>query len=178
MIYLMFLLGGIGRSIVGTGVGPTWIGRWSIYPSIAFLSAYIGLADLHHLSLAEHGAGMIWVALIASLNLGLGYTQWENWKWMALRFGLPSLILVCPLLYLDTHPYTGLLYYVALSLFAGLFYPVREKAWQRILGQVGRVYPLGKNIHGSFISPVSWLDSARLAEFVAGACILGGLGIL
>lgn len=162
MIWLMFILGSIGRAGVGLGRGPSFLGRWSVYPPIALLSAYVGLAPIQlDLSLLVY----LWAALIASLNLALGYTQWESWKWMVARFGLPSLVLVLPMIYLHTSP--SLLLYPLLSVLAGLFYPHRQKVFEWLrLDRLSLHYTL------------SWLDSSRLAELIAGACILGGLSIL
>jgi hypothetical protein len=182
MIYLMFLLGSVGRAYVGTGRGPDWLGRWSVYPLIALLSAYVGLAPIQlDLSLLVY----LWAALIASLNLALGYTQWESWKWMVARFGLPSLVLVLPMIYLHTSP--SLLLYPLLSVLAGLFYPHRQKVfdlevpywWHWSVDPLDpkravRVFDYFQPLH----FPFNWWDSARLAEVAAGAAILGGLSVL
>jgi hypothetical protein len=53
--------------------------------------------------------------------------------------------------------------YVVLSLLAGYLYPHREKVFQLLrLNKIN----------------YSWVDSARLAEFVAGVAVFGGLSIL
>jgi hypothetical protein len=167
LVTIMFILGGIGRAIVGTGAGPKWIGRWSVYPPIALLSAYAGLAPTlgqsgsSGLDLLTSFGSVGWAALIASLNLGLGYTQWESWKHMTLRFGLPALTSVLPMIYL--HETLSPLLYPLLAVLVGLFYPYRQSAFEGL--RLDRL-------------SYSWLDSSRLAEFVAGACILGGLSIL
>jgi len=158
-IFLMFLLGGLGRSLVGTGRGPRWIGRWSVYPPIALLSAYIGLAPAH---LGIELLVLVWVALIASLSMGLGYTQWESWKHMSLRLGLPALGIVLPLAILLGLAGTHLLY-VSLSVMCGLLYPHRQGVF--VLLRLDRA------------PHYSWLDSSRLAEFITGACVLGGLSL-
>lgn len=175
MIYLMFLLGGFGRAVVGVGHSSKLLSRWSVYPPIALLSAYVGLAPtLDELEIL-HLATVFWVALIVSLNLAVGYTQWESWKWMALRFGLPSLVLILPLAYIEAVPVLSACLYLALSVAAGLFYPHR----QRVFDALG-LARFGPDSQSSGFLRVrwSWVDSSRLAEFVAGVCILGGLSVL
>ena len=132
LIYISFLLGGIGRAFVGTGYGPRWIGRWSVYPPIALLSAYVGLNDTLHLSLglSYDNLVMIWAALIASLNLGLGYTQWESLGHMIVRLVTPSIVLVSPLVLLGASDLPHALLYIGLSLLAAIFYPVRQRVFE------------------------------------------------
>jgi len=159
IIGLCVLVGGLARALVGSG----HLSRWTIYPPVAAFSAYVGLG--HILDLTSIVL-ILWVTMLASLNLALGYTQWESWKWMALRFGLPALVCVLPLIPLGLYSH-GLVLYVMLSLLAGLFYPHRQRVFELLhLDSLALRFNL------------SWLDSSRLAESVAGACILGGLSIL
>lgn len=153
--FLCLFLGGLGRALVGSG----HLSRWSVYPLVAVVCASVGLVQFPLVQVEN--LLVLWAALVASLSMGMGYTQWESWKWMAVRFGLPSLVLVAPLLLLH-HYHTSALY-LLISLSAGLFYPHRQRAFEFL-----RLDRLN----------YSWIDSARLAEFVAGACILGGLGLL
>ena len=160
LIAVMFLLSGAGRSMVGTGSGPKWIGRWSVYPPIALLSAYTGLDPI--LSLSD-GLLLLWLSVGASPNLAMGYTQWESWKHMAVRFGLPALLTVLPVIVLQGTEVVQGGIYLTLAVLAGLFYPHRQRVFEFL--RLDRL-------------SYSWLDSSRLAEFVAGACVLGGLSIL
>ena len=151
-----FLLGGIVRSLVGAG----HVSRWAGYIPCGIVCAAIGLADLP-LDLMNM-ADILWAVLI-SCHLGLGYTQWEDRKWMVLRFGIPAVMLAGPLLFFgETNAFAAGLY-ILLSLGAGAIYPDRQKIFE--------ILKLDR-IDSSFI------DSARLAEFVAGAFILGGMAVL
>jgi hypothetical protein len=40
-IILSLVAGGVARAFVGTGLGPKWLGRWSVYPPVAAVCAYI-----------------------------------------------------------------------------------------------------------------------------------------
>lgn len=151
-----FLLGGIVRSLVGAG----YVSRWAGYIPCGIVCAAIGLADLpvDLMSMAD----ILWAVLI-SCHLGLGYTQWEDRKWMVLRFGIPAVMLAGPLLFFGEIEAFGAGLYILLSLAAGALYPDRQKIYEML--KLDRIQS-------------SFIDSARLAEFVAGACMLGGLSVL
>tara|TARA_Y100000310_G_scaffold195873_1_gene195886 strand:+ start:4288 stop:4851 length:564 start_codon:yes stop_codon:yes gene_type:complete len=187
MISLFLILGGAARALVGTGKGPAWIGRWSVYPVIAFLAALVGLNDIPpETPLIYLSILYLYVVAVASLNIGRGYTDWEDGKWMVLRFGLPSILLTMPLMYYQ-YSLQNLLWYIILSVASGVFYPVRQKVFDLKVPYWYRWIEDEKNpeiVHREwsyyqpFHLPFKWWDSARLAEFIAGAAILGGLSIL
>jgi len=153
LLAICFILGGLARAFVGTG----YLSRWAVYPFIALICAFIGLYTV-----TDNIFAVCWAALIAC-HLGLGWTKWEKWKWMLGRFGLPALVLTVPLLYLGYISMASASIYVVLSLLAGYLYPHREKVFQLLrLNKIN----------------YSWVDSARLAEFVAGVAVFGGLSIL
>jgi hypothetical protein len=153
LLAICFILGGLARAFVGTG----YLSRWAVYPFIALICAFIGLYNV-----TDNIFAVCWAALIAC-HLGLGWTKWEKWKWMLGRFGLPALVLTVPLLYLGYISMASAGIYVVLSLLAGYLYPHREKVFQLLrLNKIN----------------YSWVDSARLAEFVAGVAVFGGLSIL
>jgi len=151
MIIFCLFLGGVGRAVVGSGKGPAWLGRWSVYPPIALLSAYVGLG---------YTPLLFWAALVASLSMGLGYTQWESWKHMSLRLGLPALAVIAPIIFFQGLEGVYLLY-PAIAVICGLLYPIRQNLFSRL--------PVS-------IFSIS-MDTARYMEFVAGTCILGGLSL-
>lgn len=151
-----FLLGGTVRSLVGAG----YVSRWGGYIPCGIVCAAVGLTGLP-VDLMNMLA-ILWAALI-SCHLGLGYTQWEDRKWMVLRFGIPALVLAGPLLFFGETDASGAGLYILLSLGAGAFYPSRQKIYEML--KLDRIQS-------------SFIDSARLAEFVAGACMLGGLSVL
>jgi len=153
LLAICFILGGLARAFVGTG----YLSRWAVYPFIALICAFIGLYTV-----TDNIFAVCWAALIAC-HLGLGWTKWEKWKWMLGRFSLPALVLTVPLLYLGYISMASAGIYVVLSLLAGYLYPHREKVFQLLrLNKIN----------------YSWVDSARLAEFVAGVAVFGGLSIL
>ena len=245
IIALSFLLGGAARALIGGGWGPSWIGRWSVYPVIAVASVTVGtgLVELPLQTDFYHYAALMWAAPIASLNLAMGRTKllenrlptslqriarrlfgnpkwdekhqsyawdWDHGRWMDLRFGLLASIAVLPLLILGHH---AAFLYPLFAVCAGLFYPHRQrvfewlclpelkqllflydtrKSWVQYLHLLIRSHksqailddmavlvdnlPMRSKVELDLY--MSWLDSSRLAEFVAGACILGGLSIL
>lgn len=159
------LLGSLSRASVGAGL----FSRWLTYPLAAAICAYAGLTPILDLTTLDGGlVSYLWVVLIASLSLGLGYTQWESGAWMALRFGLPALVLTGPLALQYTSGVACLLY-ALLSVCAGLLYPHRQKLFERLGFSNRSLGILGHRI--------DW-DSARFAELWTGAAILGGLLLL
>ena len=108
----------------------------------------------------------------------MGYTRWECWWWMVLRLGLPSLLLVLPVVYLQQATLSQALGYVLFSAIAGLLYPHRQRLFE-LLGLRQRTLQLPSLFHrqGSTPTTVDW-DSARLMELIVGAAVLGGLALL
>ena len=156
MIILALLIGGTSRALVGAGM----LTRWAVYPPAAIICGWIGLAPTPGPTGMVPIDWVLWSALV-SCHLGLGRTEWESARHMALRFGLPAVILVAPLVYLGMTDMSHAGSYFAMSLVAGLIYPVRA---------------LFDHLIPSWSRP--FVDSARVMEFIAGACIFGGLSIL
>jgi hypothetical protein len=162
---LCVLLGGLVRSGVGSGIP---INKYLTYLLTALFCGYVGLAPtLYPISLDNPDLFLwLWVSAIAALNLAAGYTRWECWWWQALRFGLPSLVLVLPYLVLSDHILSYCLYLFATAL-TGSIYPHRQKLFELLhLPERSFQIPFTK----LFIT----LDSARLAEFILGAAVIGG----
>lgn len=148
-----FILGGLARAVVGTG----YLSRWAVYPFVALICSFVGMYDV-----TGNIFAVCWAAFI-SCHLGLGWTKWEDWKWMVSRFGIPSVVLTLPLILLGyVGPVAGIVY-ILLSVGAGYLYPHRERVFQFL--RLNKI-------------KYSWMDSARLAEFVAGVTVFGGLSIL
>ena len=164
-IILSLVAGGVARAFVGTGLGPKWLGRWSVYPPVA-AAILLSSPALDLTTYANFGL-FFWAVLVSSLNLGLGGTNWESWKHQVLRFGLPSIALILPLLFQNPSPLL-LLYPLCVASIAAC-YPMRQRAFE-LLRFRERTFntPFGS---------VDW-DSARLAELALGAAVLGGLAIL
>jgi len=162
---LSLFLSGTARSLVGAGC----LSRWSTYPFVALASAFVGLIPILDSLDIVSIVCMMWVVLVASLNLSMGYTRWESWWWMTLRFGLPSIVLVSPILYLD-HNISVLLYPLA-SLIVGSIYPYRQWLFDylKFREQVVQI-PLTQ-------VKLDW-DSARMMEFLVGCIVLGGLSLV
>jgi len=130
-------------------VGVGWLSRGIIYPPTALLCAWLGF-------------GISWwtipFALIPALTLWLGWTKWEDPLFMGARYGLPPLVLSGVYGYL-TGDYTPILW-GASSVLVGISYNVIQ-------------------LKATWISKLSSkLDSSRVAEFVAGSVILGGVSLL
>jgi len=156
MIVIAFILGGIARALVGDGK----VSRWAIYPPVVAISALIGHFPDDLLGILV----VLWVTVAASLNMAAGYTNWESWKHMVIRLGIPALILVAPLLYVESTTVDNALMYVLLCVFVGLAYPHRA-VFEKIPGMPFKIK--------SFT-----VDSARIMEFISGALILGGVALL
>ena len=162
-IILSLVAGGVARAFVGTGLGPKWLGRWSVYPPVAAVCAYIGLAPTLDLTEPSQSLGLLWVVLVSSLNLRLGGTNWESWKHQALRFGLPSIALILPLLFQNPSPLL-LLYPLCVASIAAC-YPMRQHAFDLLhLPELSFQIP--------FTKLSITLDASRLIEFIIDAAAL------
>ena len=80
---------------------------------------------------------------------------------MTLRFGIPTLLIIAPLVY--TNPFAIL--YLLAAVGVGALYPVREKIYNFL--------KLSK-LRNKYID----IDSIRMMEFIAGVSMLGGLSLL
>ena len=162
---LSLFLSGTARSLVGAGC----LSRWSTYPFVALASACVGLIPILDSLDIVSIVCMMWVVLVASLNLSMGYTRWESWWWMTLRFGLPSIVLVSPILYLNQN--ISVLLYPLASLIVGSIYPYRQWLFDylKFREQVVQI-PLTQ-------VKLDW-DSARMMEFLVGCIVLGGLSLV
>ena len=162
---LSLFLSGTARSLVGAGC----LSRWSTYPFVALASAFVGLIPILDSLDIVSIVCMLWVVLVASLNLSMGYTRWESWWWMTLRFGLPSIVLVSPILYLNQN--ISVLLYPLASLIVGSIYPYRQWLFDylKFREQVVQI-PLTQ-------VKLDW-DSARMMEFLVGCIVLGGLSLV
>jgi hypothetical protein len=162
---LSLFLSGTARSLVGAGC----LSRWSTYPFVALASAFVGLIPILDSLDIVSIVCMMWVVLVASLNLSMGYTRWESWWWMTLRFGLPSIVLVSPILYLNQN--ISVLLYPLASLIVGSIYPYRQWLFDylKFREQVVQI-PLTQ-------VKLDW-DSARMMEFLVGCIVLGGLSLV
>jgi hypothetical protein len=162
---LSLFLSGTARSLVGAGC----LSRWSTYPFVALASAFVGLIPILDSLDIVSIVCMMWVVLVASLNLSMGYTRWESWWWMTLRFGLPSIVLVSPILYLNQN--ILVLLYPLASLIVGSIYPYRQWLFDylKFREQVVQI-PLTQ-------VKLDW-DSARMMEFLVGCIVLGGLSLV
>lgn len=162
---LSLFLSGTARSLVGAGC----LSRWSTYPFVALASAFVGLIPILDSLDIVSIVCMLWVVLVASLNLSMGYTRWESWWWMTLRFGLPSIVLVSPILYLNQN--ILVLLYPLASLIVGSIYPYRQWLFDylKFREQVVQI-PLTQ-------VKLDW-DSARMMEFLVGCIVLGGLSLV
>jgi len=164
LVLLCIFLGGLVRAASGAGVSP--LPKILAYLILALCSVTVGLWPILDLSSIANPAysllGGMWLALVAALNLTLGYTQWESWKVMVPRFGLPALAGVLPLLYFSVG-WSCLLYPLAAA-GIGAFYPIREKAFLALFGRERQWFGVQ-------------IDSSRGAEFLAGAVILGSMSL-
>lgn len=163
---LSLFLSGTARSLVGAGC----LSRWSTYPFVALASAFVGLIPILDSLDIVSIVCMMWVVLVASLNLSMGYTRWESWWWMTLRFGLPSLLLVSPALILQGLSIEFVLYPLCTAI-VGSIYPYRQWLFDylKFREQVVQI-PLTQ-------VKLDW-DSARMMEFLVGCIVLGGLSLL
>lgn len=132
-------------------VGGGWISRGIVYPITAAISAYLGF-------------GLTWEALgfgvAAAVTMWVGWTKWDDQLWMSIRYGLlPWLVAAAffiayggalPCIWAFACTLTGTLYWAILETFK----PVRYE----IKGYV--------------------IDASRIAEFIAGSIIVGGIGFL
>ncbi len=69
-----------GRAMVGAG---KW-SRWFVYPPVALFSAWVGF-------------GWDWWAVpfgvATAIAMAMGFTKWENWTYMVLRYGAVPFVL-------------------------------------------------------------------------------------
>lgn len=147
---LCVVLGGLTRACVGSGLP---VNKYLAYLLAALGCGYVGLGTSLDLSLVETGV-LFWVSTIAALNLAAGYTRWECWWWQVLRFGLPSIALILPLLFQNPSPL--LLLYPLCVASISAFYPMRQRAFD-LLHLPERSFQI------PFTKLSITLDSARLA---------------
>ena len=130
-------------------VGAGWVSRGIAYPIASAICAFAGL-------------GLTWwaipFAIIPAVTFWVGYTKWEDRWFMAVRYGAATTLLGS-IYFAMTGNWTGLLWGAA-SMASGIFYNDLQK-------------------HTTWISKLSSkLDSSRVAEFVAGSIVIGGVSLL
>jgi len=163
LIFLSIVLGSAARMSVGNGLSS----RWATYPPVAAIILLAGAWPILEPIQTETILLHLWMVLVASLSLGMGYTQWENRTWMMCRYGLPSVVLLALPISLGL---LGLgvpqILYVLICLGSGAFYPSRQRAFELLrLREASYQTPIG----------LIAVDSSRLAEACLGAAVLGGL---
>lgn len=144
---MIAFLGGLARAAVGAG----WVSRSIVYPVAALACSWWAFG---------WSLWMIPFAVVPALTMWLGWTKWENDKYMAGRYGVPPLLLAS-----------------VYGLTTGNPWPF---AWAWACAAVGFVYwtllkrfeKVDKTILGVHI------DGARIAEFIAGTVIIGGVSLL
>jgi len=144
----LILLAALARVAVGMG----FVSRWFIYPAVALLCAYQGLGWT--IEAAVFGTVM-------ALTMGLGWTSWGNRPWMALRYGLPPMLLAIS--YGIAHPLPSeiMIWAIACCVYGAIDGDVRK-----------RLEPYGFTIFGRQVS------SAQYAEALTGAILHGGMSLL
>lgn len=132
-------------------VGGGWVSRGFVYGPTAAISAYLGF-------------GMTWEALVfaglAAATLTAGWTKWEDGLFMAARYGtLPMIGAVAyTIAYHDNTPIIWAFACVAVGFLYGTMLTLFKRVRVDIKGYV--------------------IDANRVAEFVAGSVIIGGLALL
>lgn len=136
-------------AIAAAGIGRALVGAGTLSRGIVY-PVVAGFA-------AFVGFGASWWALpfaiVPALTLWLGFTKWEVPAYMAARYGLPAALLAFVHAWLTTLP--GAAAWAIACILIGGFYGTMQA---RLVNR--------------------WVDSSRLAEFAAGAVIIGGVAVL
>lgn len=141
---IAMLIAGLARAAVGLGLAS----RWYVYPPIALAIAYFALGV------------SIWtpiIATVAALNVGLGWTDWDNRLHQAIRYSVLPFVLIIPALIIS-HNFSPLLWAALCAIVGAIEIDIRRG-----------LEPFGFTIFGRDIS------SAQYAEFVIGAACIGGM---
>lgn len=134
-----------------SAVGAGWLARALVYPPVALACAWWAF-------------GFSWWALafavVPALTLWLGWTRWEDQAYMTARYGAPALILA-----------------IVYLIVAGGTYPL---IWAAFCAAVGFVYwPMLMAFEDVNVTVLGvHIDGARIAEFIAGTVIIGGVSLL
>jgi len=97
---------------------------------------------------------MAWFAILASASIIVGKTDWESYAHMLVRYTAPALIAVAGAVALG-YVSMSAIWYVCLCVLPGIVYPTVMR------------YGKGRE----------WLQ-AYVPEFVVGATVIGGIGVL
>jgi len=132
-------------------VGGGWVSRGAIYAPTAALCAYLGF-------------GLTWEALVfgavSALTLSAGWTKWDDGPYMAFRYGILPMITAFAYL-VATHDPLPMAWGMACA-FIGFTYGTMLSLFKRV----------NIDIKGYVI------DASRVAEFVVGSVIIGGISFL
>jgi len=143
-------------ALARVGVGMGFISRWTIYPAVALACAYEGFRGSPDMLIVVP----VFAAVMA-LTMGLGWTSWGNRPIMALRYGLPPMLLAIA---------CGIAYPLTPEI---MIWAISCAAYGAIDGDIRkRLEPYGFTIFGRQVS------SAQYAEFITGAVLLGGMSLL
>lgn len=162
---IVALLTGLTRALVGAG---KYVSRGWGYPLVATLAASAGpgrsaLIDAHGLSVLDPWVVAIAVlyAVIPAVVLWRGIDGWERQSYMGRHYGIACLALALADIYVRHIGWA--LPWAAASYGVGYFYePLLERF---------------KDVHVRINSRLD-IDANRIAEFIAGAVIIGGVAFL
>jgi len=145
---LAILIASVARAVVGSG----HLSRGIAYPIAAALAAYVGFgADWWAVPFTIVPAAVLW----------LGRTKWEDRLYTVARLGAAPTAL-------------GAVHYVLTGHFGGIWWGLACMAMAVIDIDIReRLDHVRIELPGDFV-----IDSARVAEFVNGAVILGGVALL
>lgn len=148
------VLSGVACILAGLGraaVGAGWSQRFYTYPLIALFAGLYGFG-FH--------AWAVPFIVVPMLVIWLGWTKWEDPIWMTIRYGLAPGILAITYAFMTNDP-TPIAWAMACGGYGAVDGLVRVK-----------LEPYGFTLWGQQI------DSARYAEFLTGAIIVGGVALL
>ena len=150
---MIAFIGGLARSAVGAG----WLSRGLVYPQVALACAYWAF-------------GWSWrtlaFAAVSALTLWLGRTKWQRSAFMVLRYG--ALAWVLTVLHVATGGSELSLIWPVMCGLVGHFYDDMLEAFADI----------SFSISLPFTDIQLHIDGARIAEFIAGTVIIGGVSLL
>ena len=141
---IAIILAGIARVCVGMGLA----GRWYVYPPVALFVAYSAFGP------------SIWTpifAAVAALNVGLGWTKWDDRIHQAVRYSIMPAIIA-----------------VAFMLFGGNASILLWPLFCAVIGATEIDIRRGLESHGFTLFGRS-VSSAQYAEFFIGAFCIGGM---
>jgi len=78
----------------------------------------------------------LWMAGVATASIAMGYTKWQDWRYQALRFGLPAYVVVNPLWFVPAHEFTyhGLIYVAGCAAAGASYAFILERYCRLFLG--------------------------------------------